>query len=159
MGFTPFKITKIESHPPDELISRLRDVTMLKKRDVKPYASATLSLGKMDIESIRPAQRYVLLSGLLKVQRLSHELKDHGYDLMELNGYLTLHIDESPEPIDLLPPIVERHREEDGSLNNIINDGMHRLYVARLEWRRPQVVYAEMLPPDYPYYAYPIPGP
>jgi hypothetical protein len=159
MGFSPFKITKVEHHSVDELLSRLKKVSMLKNPGVFPYAQAQLSLERMNISDIRPAQRYVLLSGLLKTQCLSHELKELGYDLMALDGYLTIYTDQSNEPIDLLPPIVELHREEDGRLNNIINDGMHRLYAARLEWRRPQVIYAQNLPQEYPYYAYPIPGP
>ena len=77
---------------------------------------------------------------------------------MALDGYVTLRTDRSDEPIDLLPPVVEAIPEADGSVVNVINDGMHRLYAGRLAWRRPVVVLAEGLPERYTYYAYPIPG-
>jgi hypothetical protein len=32
------------------------------------------------------------------------------------------------------------------------------MYVARLEWKTPQVAYIRGIPAGYPYYAYPIPG-
>jgi hypothetical protein len=159
MGFSPFRIRKVETHSGDELFSRLREVVMLKDRDVRPYAGARLSLERMQFQAIRPSQRYVLLSGLQKAKWLADELADHGHDPMDLDGYLTIWTDKSDDPIDLLPPVIESHREEDGSVNNIINDGMHRLYAARLEWRLPRVILAQSLPEDYPYYAYPIPGP
>jgi hypothetical protein len=53
---------------------------------------------------------------------------------------------------------VETNNEADGSSVNIINDGMHRMYVARLEWKLPNVVLVRNLAPRFPYYAYPIPG-
>jgi hypothetical protein len=158
MAFAPFKITKTERHPADELLERLRGVVMLKDRSAKPYASARLSLERMPFSQIRPAQRYVLTDGLLKAQCLTFELQERGFDPMALDGWLTIHTDQSPEPIDLLPPVVEAHREADGSFVNILNDGMHRLFAARLEWRLPQVIFASGLPPELPYYAYPIPG-
>jgi hypothetical protein len=45
--------------------------------------------------------------------------------------------------------------EADGSVALIINDGMHRLYLARLEWVVPQVTYIRGVPREYPYYAFP----
>jgi hypothetical protein len=59
---------------------------------------------------------------------------------------------------DLYPPIVEESFEADGRLALIINDGMHRLYLARLEWVVPQVTYVRGIPKEYPYYAFPRPG-
>ena len=45
--------------------------------------------------------------------------------------------------------------EADGSVALLINDGMHRLYLARLEWVVPQVTYIRGVAKAYPYYAYP----
>ncbi|MDR2455555.1 MAG: hypothetical protein LBE49_03025, partial [Deltaproteobacteria bacterium] len=156
MAFAPFAVNRVELHPPEELIDKLRQVVMLKNREARPYASARLSLGPMDYSSFRPAQRYVLSDNLLKIQHIGWELKAHGVDPLALEGYATIWTDSSDEPIDLLPPIIEAIEEADGQVINVINDGMHRLFAGRLEWRRPVVVLAEGL--SYPYYAYPIPG-
>jgi len=63
--------------------------------------------------------------------------------------------DGAEEDYALYPPIVEESLEADGTLALVINDGMHRLYLARLEWVVPQVVYIRGVPKEYPYYAYP----
>ncbi|MDR2199852.1 MAG: hypothetical protein LBR53_10435 [Deltaproteobacteria bacterium] len=159
MAFSPFKITAVEVHPAEELFRKLREVVMLRNREIRPYEDAELSLERMPFEEFRPAQRYVLVPELQKVRHLGFELRDRGQDPADLDGYLTLRIAGVPEPVDLLPPVIERHTEADGTAVNVVNDGMHRLYAARLEWRTPRVLYAKNLPPECPYYAYPIPGP
>ncbi|MDR0622295.1 MAG: hypothetical protein LBJ61_10535 [Deltaproteobacteria bacterium] len=158
MTFTPFKITHVDAHGPDELLSRLREVVMLKDRSAKPYAQAKLTLRPLPYDLFRPAQRYVLTDNLLRVQCLEWGLAEFGHHPLSLTGYLTIRTDQSPESIDLLPPVVEAIPEADGSTINVVNDGMHRLYAGRLEWLIPTVVLAENLPKEYPYYAYPIPG-
>jgi hypothetical protein len=158
MSFSPFTITKVESHDLNKLTNNLKNVVMLKDRNSKPYTDATISLLEMDFESIHPAQRYVLADGLLKAQHLSWELKRFGFDPFRLDGYLTIWTDQSSEPIDLLPPILESILEDNGTINNIINDGMHRLFAARLAWIKPKVILVKNLPKKFPYYAYPIPG-
>lgn len=60
--------------------------------------------------------------------------------------------------MDLLPPIVEESVENDGSVHLIINDGMHRVYMALREWFIPQVALIRGVPKDLPYYAFPVPG-
>jgi hypothetical protein len=159
MAFSPFSVTQVTFHPQSELFARIKEVTMLLDRTVKPYKEAHLSLRKMYYADLRPAQRYVLSDNLAKAQLLEWELKKHGYDLFDLNGYLTIRTDLSEEPMDLLPPVVEKTLEADGSHHNIVNDGMHRLYLGRLEFKLPSILYAEGVSKDHPYYAYPVPGP
>jgi hypothetical protein len=158
MTFSPFKIVEVQAHGTDELLSRLRKVAMLKAPKTLPYAQAKLEIRPLAYDLFRPAQRYALSDNLLKVQRLAWELGAFGHHPLELDGYLTIWTDQGPEPIDLLPPVVEAIAEADGSTVNVINDGMHRLFAGRLEWRIPRVVLAEGLPRECPYYAYPIPG-
>jgi hypothetical protein len=156
MAAPPLTITRVKTHVADDLFERLRRVRMLKDRDTRPYAEAKLTLGRMGYDLIRPAQRYVLSDNLLKMQQLGWELARHGVDPLALSGYATIWTEGSEEPVDLLPPIVEAIKEADGRVVNIINDGMHRLFAGRLEWREPVVVLVEG--PSRPYYAYPIPG-
>lgn len=152
-----FKITGLERHGPEELLERLRKVRLLKDPQAFPYQEARLELKKISFDQVWPAQRYVLAAGLKKTQNLEWELAKYGVNLFALGGYVTIRTNRSEEPIDLLPPIIEAWTEDDGRQVNIINDGMHRMFVARLEWRRPEVVLVRDLPPQYPYYAYPIP--
>jgi len=61
------------------------------------------------------------------------------------------------EKVDLLPPVIEEFIEKNGRVVRIINDGMHRVYLAFLEWIVPQVIYVRGVPKNLPYYAFPIP--
>jgi hypothetical protein len=158
MPLKPFVVTKVERHSPEQLLAKLKDVVMLKDRSKKPYAEAKLSLKTMDFEEFRPAQRYVLADNLLKIQLLEWELARYDIDILALDGYVTIETNLTDQPIDLLPPVIETVREKCGALVNVINDGMHRLFSARLEWKTPVVIHAENVSPLYPYYAYPIPG-
>ncbi len=158
MGHTPFEILKVERRGEADLLEKLRKVTMLKDPGAYPYREADLVLRRVTFQEVMPAQRYVLESELRKVQNLAWELARHSVDLFALGGYVTIHTNQSDEPIDVLPPIIESAPEANGQTAAIINDGMHRMYVARLEWREPEVVFISGVPRQYPYYAYPIPG-
>ncbi|MDR1546112.1 MAG: hypothetical protein LBU12_05250 [Deltaproteobacteria bacterium] len=159
MTFAPFTVTKVERHDQAELFDRLRQVVMLKDPLARPYAQAELSLRRLDWDEFRPAQRYVLSDNLHKIQHLEWELARFGLDPLALDGFLTLWTDVSDEPLDLLPPVVELVVEADGSAVNVVNDGMHRLFVGRLEWKRPVAIHVQGLPAEFPYYSYPVPGP
>jgi hypothetical protein len=100
----------------------------------------------------------VLVDELEKVRLLKWRLEEHGYDLFNLNGFVRITLAGVDEPIDLLPPVVEEYIEKNGRIVHIINDGMHRVYAAYLEWVVPQVIYVRGLPKDLPYYSYPIPA-
>ena len=151
------RIVRLEHFGPDDLLSRLRGLTMLKDREVRPYGEAFISLENIAVEELHPAQRYVLKSELLKVRALKWALEEKGADLFRLNGFLRLTLEGSDEPVDLLPPIVEESVERNGRITHIVCDGMHRVYLAFLEWVVPQVVFVRGVPRHLPYYAFPIP--
>jgi len=130
---------------------------MLERPDVYVYERAAISLEEMTIECLYPAQRYVLVQELEKVRLLKWELARFGYDIFRLDGYVKLWLAGEDQPIDLLPPMVEESVERNGRVVNIVNDGMHRLYMAYLEWVSPQVVFIRGVPKDLPYYAFPHP--
>jgi hypothetical protein len=159
MSSVPFKIIRVERHSQEELCDRLRNVNMLLEREAYPYKEVEIELRKVSFSQVVPAQRYVLGDALKRAQNLEWELAAKGVDLFALNGYVTIWTDQAGEdtPIDVLPPIIEHSVEANGESVNIINDGMHRMYVARLEWRSPEVVFIHGVPKAYPYYAYPIP--
>ncbi len=152
------KIIRVERFPEAELVGKLRQVSMLKAPEIKVYANAFISLEKVSPASLSPPQNYVLRGELKKVRDLKWALEEHGIDIFALDGFIRLTVESSDEPVDLLPPIVEESIERDGTVHFIINDGMHRVYMALREWVIPTVVLVRGIPKDLPYYAYPVPG-
>ena len=152
------KIVRLEKHSPEELLERLARVTMLTNPERLVYSKSYSSLEKIRTEFLSPPQAYVLSGEILKVRNLRWQLAEHGVDLFCLDGYVTIYLEDSPEPVDVLPPVVEESVERDGSVHNIVCDGMHRIFLARLEMVIPQVVFIRGLSRDTPYYAFPVPG-
>jgi hypothetical protein len=152
------EIITLKRHSTEELIARLRKVPLLDQPKVMIYEQAFISLEQIHTDCLHPTQNYLWLQELRKTQKLGWSLAEQGVDLFRLDGFVTytvLQDDGSEATFDLYPPIVEESIEADGTLTLIINDGMHRLYLARLEWLVPQVTYIRGLPRAYPYYAYP----
>ncbi len=154
-------IIALEHHPPEALLDCLRRVPLMERTDVLVYSQALISLERIHTNCLHPPQNYVWLQELRKTQELRWSLAAWGVDLFRLDGYVTytVRLAGGEEVVyDLYPPIVEESFEADGSLALIINDGMHRLYQARMEWVIPQVTYVRGVPKEYPYYAFPRPG-
>jgi len=151
------KIKKVEKYKCFSLVRKLRKVTMLKAPKVYPYRNALITLREVNVDSLYPAQRYVLVDELKKIRELKSALEEYKIDIFNLDGYVKLFVEGNDLPIDLLPPVVEESIESDGSVIPLINDGMHRLYVARAEGVMTKVVYVRDVPKDLPYYAYPVP--
>jgi hypothetical protein len=158
MEISDMNILAVQRFSEDELISRLAEVTMLKAPEVRVYEKALISLERISPKSLAPPQNYILREELKKVRQLKWSLEEHEVDIFQLNGFIRLTVQGFDEPVDLLPPIVEESIERDGSFHLIINDGMHRVYMALREWVVPQIVLIRGVPKEYPYYAYPLPG-
>lgn len=152
------KITRIEKFSEKELIEKLKNVTMLKAPQTKVYTNTLISLEKLRPEFLAPPQNYILKQELKKVRELKWTLEKHDINIFELKGFLRIFFDSVEEPVDLLPPIIEESIESDGSLHLIINDGMHRVYMALREWVIPEVALIRGIPKNLPYYAFPVPG-
>ena len=154
-------IIKLKRHSSQELLDRLRRVPLLKQPEIQVYAEALISLERLHTDHLAPTQNYIWLAEFRKVQELRWSLAEQGVDLFHLDGFVTFTVrraDGTEEDYDVYPPVVEESIEADGRLALVINDGMHRLYLARLEWVVPQVIYVRGVPPEYPYYAFPRPG-
>ncbi len=153
-------IIAVERHSPAALLEALRRVPLLHQPDVLIYEKALITLEHIHPDSLAPAQNYIWLEELRKVQELRWSLRDWGVDLFKLDGYVTYTVrraDGSQTDFAVYPPIIEESFEADGTLALLINDGMHRVYLARLERLIPQVVYIRGVPKTYPYYAFPRP--
>jgi len=151
------KIERIEQFSEEDLKRSLREVTLLKKPQVKIYEGSYISLERINPSILSPAQNYILRSELKKVRDLKWALEAHDVDIYGLRGFVRLWIEGLGEPIDLLPPVVEESIEHDGSIHFIINDGMHRVYMALREWTHTEAVVIRGIPKAYPYYAFPVP--
>ncbi len=154
-------IIKLSRHSPRELTERLRQVPLLHQPEMLIYGEALITLEHIHTNHLSPAQNYVWLAELRKVQELRWSLAEHGVDLFRLDGFVSYTIrgaDGAEERYQVYPPVVEESIEADGSVALLINDGMHRLYLAKLEWVVPQVIYVRGVPKEYPYYAFPRPG-
>jgi len=158
--FKNMDIIALEQHSSSQLVEKLRWVPLLEQPDVLVYEHAFITLERIHTDHLHPAQNYIWLQELRKTQELRWSLAPLGVDLFRLDGYVTYTVrlaDGSEVTYDLYPPIVEESVEADGSLAAVINDGMHRVYLARLEWIVPQVVYVRGVPKAFPYYAFPRP--
>ncbi len=145
-------IIALQCHPADELIACLRRVPLMEQPEVLIYEQALISLEQIHTDSLYPPQNYLWLQELRKTQDLRWSLAEQGVDLFRLDGYVTYTVrqdDGSEATYDLYPPIVEESIEADGTVALLINDGMHRLYLARLEWLVPQVTYIRGVPKAY----------
>lgn len=154
-------IVELTRHSLQELVERLRRVPLLKQPDILVYAEALISLEHIHTDNLAPAQNYIWLAEFRKVQELRWSLAEHGVDLFRLDGFVTYTVrgaDGTEERYNVYPPVVEESLEADGNVALLINDGMHRLYLARLERVVPQVIYVRGVPKEYPYYAFPRPG-
>jgi len=154
-------IIKLTRHNCQELLDRLRRVPLLNQPEIQIYAKALVSLERLHTDHLAPTQNYIWLAEFRKVQKLRWSLAERGVDLFHLDGFVTFTVrraDGTEEDYDVYPPVVEESFEADGSLALVINDGMHRLYLARLERVAPQVIYVRGVPGEYPYYAFPRPG-
>ncbi|MCX6345682.1 MAG: hypothetical protein NT018_11525 [Armatimonadetes bacterium] len=149
-------ITRIERHSSEELIANMRKVRMLTHPDAIPYLNSEIELPVIHTDEIAPAQRYVLNKEIMKVRDLKWALQEHGIDLFKLDGYVSIWLEGYDDPIDVLPPVIEESKEADGTTVKILNDGMHRVYLARMERTPIQVVYVSNVPSEFPYYAFPL---
>jgi hypothetical protein len=154
------EIVQVKHHPAPELLARLRRVPLQEQPEVKIYETALISLENIHTNCLHPPQNYVWLEELRKVQELRWSLQEHGLNMFHLNGFVSYTVKEAGGELveyDLYPPIIEESFEADGTVALLINDGMHRVYLARSEWVVPQVVYVRGIPKEFPYYAYPRP--
>jgi hypothetical protein len=140
-----------------DLIARLRRVRLQGFGRPLVYAHADLALVRgVDPDDLAPAQNYVLSPRLDAIASLRTALAERSIDLFALDGWAMITTDAAPqERIPVLPPIIEVSTEPDGRVVWLINDGIHRVAVARRLGLTLDIVLASKLPPEYPYYAFP----
>lgn len=170
---------QIESVKPfsvHDLVVKLKQLTMLEDKSVRPYQNCSIQVTDIETAVLAPAQLYILRGEFEKVRDLRWAMLERcGVDILRMAdwrvrnnelveasmrigdqlGYIEFTVD--GQTVTILPPIVEVSEEADRTKVNIINDGMHRCYLARICRITPAVVRIEGIPKNLPYYAYPAP--
>jgi len=153
------KILKYKKHSKDELINKLRKVTLLHSSNtpnpIYVYKNAEIDLSDIPVSTILPSQFYYLEEPLLKVGKIQEALAEYNLDLFSLDGFVNYVTNESDVMYNLLPIVVEYQMEKDGTINPIILDGIHRVILAKKEnLKKIQVVKIANVSKDFPYPGY-----
>jgi len=143
-----------------ETLDRLRNTRLRGHGQPFIYRHADLQLVQgVDTSTLVPPQRYVLSGTVDAIREIANSFEDLGVDVFALNGALLFWTDDMDPwglPIPFLPPIVEESFERDEKCVLLVNDGMHRVYTARMSDRNPNVIVVKGVSKEYPYYAYGI---
>ena len=163
------KIEVVRQIPFGELEKMFRRVPLTAYPDVFVYQDASIELIRVDPNEINPTSFYVTEKNLEFQRELRRQLQDgHGIDPFSLEGALEIR-NEQGELWTLTPPIIEvaterveyKPREGENEYDDtveikvpIINDGVHRVYLAREEGLPINIAHISGINPNYPFYAH-----
>ncbi|MFP4498452.1 MAG: hypothetical protein ACLFQV_09610 [Vulcanimicrobiota bacterium] len=150
------EIIKFEYYNQDLLFENLRKVHLKNQPDKKIYSNSEFELVEKAPEKMVFPQYYVLEKDLDEITQCRQALLEFGVDIFKLKGFVRVYsFNEKGQQqvFDVLPPVMEIS-EADGGIP-LLNDGMHRVYLAREAGSKINVVLASKVAPDYPYYAFP----
>ncbi len=155
-----------------DLEEKLRQVQLLKPdaagKPIYPYKDAHISFRQVHPDEVNPTTFYLLRKGIEQQRQLRQEFLVHEIDTLALDGAVVYQTGEGTRT--LLPSIVEVQEEEVIFQNPrgdqtyvqpfrikipVINDGAHRVYVAREEKVLPVVCFITGALAEYPLYAFP----
>jgi hypothetical protein len=155
-------INKFELIPEEELLRRLKKTRLQGFGQPFIYESSELNIvAAVEPRTLAPAQRFVLTSGVEAIRRLAEDFERHGIDIFGLRGGILFRTDDAEDEQDaipFIPPVIEESVEPDGRTVWLINDGIHRVYAAMKLGRKLNIVLAQNVPLEYPYYAYALPN-
>jgi hypothetical protein len=150
-----------------ELERRLRQITLLNS-PVRPYERADIRILTVPADFLFPAAFYVAQAHLERQRELRTALLKSGVDTLNLSGGVEFRVGD--EIWAAIPPVVEfqlerveHHPAGSGGIRHppleiefpLINDGLHRVYLARELGISVRVVAVRGVSPETPYYAYP----
>jgi hypothetical protein len=153
--------------PEAELTSRLRVLTLLNST-VRPYEAAEIRFASVPPDLLFPAALYVARPNLERQRTLREALLRQGADTLDLHGGVEFQT--GNEVWTVIPPVVEFqsesaefHPRKPGDPGSppaeveipLINDGLHRVWLARELGVPVRVALIRGVPAAYPYYAFP----
>lgn len=134
------------------------------------YEKAHIELRTVMPEELCASGFYLVEKNLVFQRILQEALSKQGYDTLHLRGGLEIE-NGVGEIWRLIPPVVEVMHEDIQHVNargdidysgkptraaaHIINDGMHRVAIARERQTSVNVIHVSGIPEEYPYYALP----
>lgn len=157
--------------PEAELAGRLRVLTLLNSA-VRPYETAEIRFASVPPDLLFPAALYVARPNLERQRKLREAFLRQGADTLDLHGGVEFQT--GNEVWTVIPPVVEFqsekaefHPRRPGDPDcppaeveiPLINDGLHRVWLARELGLNIRVVLIRGVPPAHPYYAYPASWP
>ena len=154
------KILSFKKHSKEELIKRLKKVTLLHSSNtdnpIYVYKNAEIELVTLPVSILIPEQFYQIERVLGKLKDLQEALREKNIDMFNLNGYVSSYVtNESKKIHTLLPVVVEYQREKNGSVIPIILDGCHRISIARSQrLKTAQVIKIAKVDEKYPILGY-----
>lgn len=145
----------IESEIPWEQIEDgLRQVPLLNKRDVFPYAGAAIELREIPYSEVRTTSLYVARNLLAVQEAIAEDIAEEGHHPLRMESGLILGsvIDGEQKLTGFIPPIVEETDEE----GMYVLDGSHRTNLGRWTGRTAfNAIHISGIREDCPAYAYP----
>lgn len=151
------EIVKFKFLSENDIISKLKNLTMLKDRTNHVYSEAYMSIISVNPTALFPCQYYILKSELDKKIELKEAFEKHmRRNIFALYGGYEFDVNNEPGSRTLIPPIIEESIELDGGIYPLINDGIHRIYLAMLLKTNITIIYIRGS--KEPYYAYPLPN-
>ena len=157
-----------------ELEGLVRKVPLMKQNDgdedILVYRDANISFRELNVEEVNPTTFYIVRDNLDFQRGLRAELMhQYGIDPLHLTKAYEIR-NEAGEVWTLMPPVIEvAHRNVNyvpgaqeleytdtfGIKIPIINDGAHRVYLAKEEGETFTGVYISGIPEEHPFYAHP----
>jgi len=161
------KVEILSRRDESELAACLRRLTLLNST-VEPYARADIGFATVPTDFVHPAAFYVSRVHFERQRELRDALLEQGVDPLDLRGSVEFRCDDGVRT--LIPPVVEFQREriEYHPLRAddlrpppielelpLVNDGLHRVYLARQLGIPVRVITVRGAEAAHPYYAYP----
>ncbi len=168
------KIEIVRIIPFSELEQKLRDVPLMKRAEdgseIKIYKDADISLKRFHSDQVNPTSFYLLRENLEFQRDFNQYMFDKFYiDVLNLDCGFEI-MNEEGKIWGLLPPIIEitprrvRYIAKPGEISYnqdveiqipIINDGIHRIALAREKGAKFTSLLVSGAIKDYPFYAHP----
>ncbi len=152
------KINIFNIIPEQELLHRIRHTPLVGFQHTKVYLNANIQITQININDVNPTQRYILKDNIKSIQQLYETLIfSHHIDIFKLNSAISYRIHGHDKSTYIIPPIIENTKDRKGNNVLVINDGMHRVTLAKqLQRTHINVILITNVPEQFPYYAYPL---
>jgi len=109
------------------------------------YRDAEVKIKRVNPNEVYPISKYVVEGNLEKIMSIRKELEARGFNIFDLDDILEY------DGGAISPPLVEN----DGEVDCIV-DGLHRLFLARIEGRDVKVIYVTGADSSHPLIGKPI---